>query len=140
VGVEAGDSGANDGQAHILPVRGRVSMLVGAGGNITVAAGDDGVPSWTPHRVDDRQGAGCDSFDSPRGTIRISSTRTSAKIHRGNEKPAGPRTIRFRIATDRGSPTRWTGIAHRSFLFVTSSADVGADGKGGAARRRRVAG
>ncbi len=33
----------NDGQVHILPVRGNVSMLVGAGGNITVQAGDDGV-------------------------------------------------------------------------------------------------
>ena len=36
-------AGANDGQVHILPVRGRVSMLVGAGGNITVSAGNDGV-------------------------------------------------------------------------------------------------
>ena len=34
---------ANDGQVHILPLRRNVSMLVGAGGNITVYAGDDGV-------------------------------------------------------------------------------------------------
>src|SRR5689334_1924005 len=34
---------ANDGQVHILPVRGRVSMLIGAGGNITVSTGSDGV-------------------------------------------------------------------------------------------------
>jgi glyoxylase-like metal-dependent hydrolase (beta-lactamase superfamily II) len=33
----------NDGQVHVLPVRGHVYMLVGAGGNITVHAGDDGV-------------------------------------------------------------------------------------------------
>jgi len=33
----------NDGQVHILPVRGNVSMLVGAGSNITVHAGNDGV-------------------------------------------------------------------------------------------------
>ena len=34
---------ANDGQVHVLPVRGHVYMLVGAGGNITVHAGDEGV-------------------------------------------------------------------------------------------------
>jgi glyoxylase-like metal-dependent hydrolase (beta-lactamase superfamily II) len=34
---------ANDGQVHVLPVRGKVFMLVGAGGNITVQAGDQGV-------------------------------------------------------------------------------------------------
>ncbi len=34
---------ANDGQVHILPVRGRVSMLLGAGGNITVSSGSDGI-------------------------------------------------------------------------------------------------
>jgi len=33
----------DDGQVHILPVRGRVYMLVGAGANITVHAGDEGV-------------------------------------------------------------------------------------------------
>jgi cyclase len=32
-----------DGEVHILPVQGNVYMLVGAGGNITVQAGDDGV-------------------------------------------------------------------------------------------------
>jgi len=34
---------ANDGQVHIQPVRGHVYLLVGAGGNITVSAGDDGM-------------------------------------------------------------------------------------------------
>jgi cyclase len=33
----------NDGQVHVLPVRGNVYMLVGAGGNITVHAGNEGV-------------------------------------------------------------------------------------------------
>lgn len=32
-----------DGEVHILPVQGNVSMLVGAGGNITVQAGQQGV-------------------------------------------------------------------------------------------------
>ena len=32
-----------DGEVHILPVRGNIYMLVGAGGNITVSAGQDGV-------------------------------------------------------------------------------------------------
>lgn len=34
---------ANDGEVHVLPVRGNVYMLVGAGANITVHAGDEGV-------------------------------------------------------------------------------------------------
>jgi cyclase len=33
----------NDGEVHVLHVHGKVSMLVGAGGNITVQAGDEGI-------------------------------------------------------------------------------------------------
>jgi glyoxylase-like metal-dependent hydrolase (beta-lactamase superfamily II) len=33
----------NDGNVHVLPVRGNVYLLVGAGGNITVHAGSDGI-------------------------------------------------------------------------------------------------
>ena len=33
----------SDGEVHLLPVQGKVSMLVGAGGNITVQAGDEGI-------------------------------------------------------------------------------------------------
>ena len=33
----------DDGLVHVLPVRGNVYMLVGAGGNITVQAGEEGV-------------------------------------------------------------------------------------------------
>jgi cyclase len=37
-------NGSSDaGEVHILPVQGNISMLVGAGGNITVQAGDDGI-------------------------------------------------------------------------------------------------
>jgi cyclase len=35
--------GVVEGQVHVLPVRGNVYMLVGAGGNITVQAGNDGI-------------------------------------------------------------------------------------------------
>ena len=34
---------ANAGEVHILPVQGDIYMLVGAGGNITVQAGEDGI-------------------------------------------------------------------------------------------------
>jgi len=34
---------AEDSQIHVLPVQGRVYMLVGAGANITVQVGDDGI-------------------------------------------------------------------------------------------------
>jgi glyoxylase-like metal-dependent hydrolase (beta-lactamase superfamily II) len=33
----------NDGEVHVLPVQGKVYMLVGAGGNIAVQVGDEGV-------------------------------------------------------------------------------------------------
>ncbi len=38
-----GNQNGADGEIHILPVQGNVYMLVGAGGNITVQAGDDGI-------------------------------------------------------------------------------------------------
>jgi len=34
---------SNPGEVHLLPVQGNIFMLVGAGGNITVQAGDDGM-------------------------------------------------------------------------------------------------
>ena len=34
---------AGDGQVHVQPVRDNIYLLVGAGGNITVSAGDDGI-------------------------------------------------------------------------------------------------
>jgi cyclase len=95
--------GANDGQVHVLPVRGRVSMLVGAGGNITVAAGDDGVLVVDAGiaAMTDKVLAAIRSI-SPRGTIRyIVNTDEREEFTGGNEKlAAAGNTIRFRIATD----------------------------------------
>ena len=34
---------AGSGEVHLLPVQGNINMLVGAGGNITVQAGDEGI-------------------------------------------------------------------------------------------------
>ena len=34
---------ADDGQVHVQPVRDNIYLLIGAGGNITVSAGDDGI-------------------------------------------------------------------------------------------------
>jgi cyclase len=94
---------ANDGQVHILPVRGRVSMLVGAGGNITVAAGDDGVllVDVGTAAMSDKVLAAIRSI-SPRGTLRyIVNTDEREEFTGGNEKlAAAGNTIRFRIATD----------------------------------------
>ncbi|HUN25730.1 MAG TPA: MBL fold metallo-hydrolase [Steroidobacteraceae bacterium] len=42
-GSAAAPPSAGAGEVHILPVQGNVYMLVGAGGNITVQAGSDGV-------------------------------------------------------------------------------------------------
>jgi len=95
--------GANDGQVHILPVRGRVSMLLGAGGNITVSAGSDGVlvVDTGTAAMSDKVLAAIKSI-SPRGVIRyVVNTDERDDFTGGNEKIAlAGNTIRFRVATD----------------------------------------
>src|SRR4030095_4264655 len=94
---------ANDGQVHILPVRGRVSMLVGAGGNITVSSGSDGllVVDTGTTAMSDKVLAAIKSI-SPRGVIRyVVNTDEGDDFTGGNEKIAlAGNTIRFRVATD----------------------------------------
>jgi cyclase len=96
-------AGANDGQVHILPVRGRVSMLVGAGGNITVSVGNDGVMvvDTGAAAMSDKVLAAIKSI-APRGTIRfVVNTSERDAFVGGNEKLAlAGNTIRFRVATD----------------------------------------
>ena len=41
---------AAPGEIQILPVQGNVWVLIGAGGNITVQAGDEGILWWTRER------------------------------------------------------------------------------------------
>ena len=96
-------AGANDGQVHILPVRGRISMLVGAGGNITLSSGSDGVMV-----VDTGATAMVDKVlaaiktVAPRGVIRyVVNTSERDQYVGGNDKIAlAGNTIRFRVATD----------------------------------------
>jgi cyclase len=94
---------ATDGQIHVLPVRGRVSMLLGAGGNITVAAGDDGVllVDTGAAAMSDKVLAAVRSI-APRGVIRyIVNTDEREDFTGGNDKLAlAGNTIRFRVATD----------------------------------------
>ena len=94
---------ANDGQLHVLPVRGRISMLVGAGGNITVSAGGDGVlmVDTGTAAMSDKVLAAVRSI-APRGVIRyIVNTDEREDFTGGNDKIAlAGDTIRFRIATD----------------------------------------
>ena len=96
-------SGANDGQLHTLPVRGRISMLVGAGGNVTVSAGSDGilVVDTGTAAMSDKTLAAIRAV-APRATIRyVVNTSEREEFNGGNEKIAlAGNTIRFRIATD----------------------------------------
>jgi glyoxylase-like metal-dependent hydrolase (beta-lactamase superfamily II) len=92
----------NDGQVHVLPVRGKVYMLVGAGGNITVQAGDDGVLM-----VDVGTAAMSDKVLAAVRTISrrplryVINTDEREEFTGGNEKVAAAgSTIRFRVATD----------------------------------------
>jgi len=96
-------AGANDGQVHILPVRGHISMLVGAGGNITISAGSDGVMvvDTGTAAMTDKVLAAIKSI-APRGVIRyVVNTSERDDFVGGNEKIAlAGNTIRFRVATD----------------------------------------
>jgi glyoxylase-like metal-dependent hydrolase (beta-lactamase superfamily II) len=96
-------AGANDGQVHILPVRGRISMLLGAGGNITISAGSDGVmvvDTGTAPMTD--QVLAAIRSIAPRAIIRyVVNTSERDDFVGGNEKIAlAGNTIRFRVATD----------------------------------------
>ena len=95
--------GANDGQVHILPVRGRVSMLIGAGGNITLSSGSDGVlvVDTGTASMSDKVLAAIKSV-APRGVIRfVVNTDERDDFTGGNDKIAlAGNTIRFRVATD----------------------------------------
>ncbi|PYR72700.1 MAG: hypothetical protein DMF87_27430 [Acidobacteria bacterium] len=96
-------AGATDGQVHILPVRGRISMLAGAGGNITISSGSDGVmvvdtgSTATVEKV-----LAAIKTIAPRGVIRyVVNTSERDQFVGGNEKIAlAGNTIRFRVATD----------------------------------------
>ena len=92
-----------NGQVQILPVRGRISMLVGAGGNITVSSGSDGmlVVDTGAAAMTDKVLAAIKSI-APRGVIRfVVNTSERDDFVSGNEKIAlAGNTIRFRVATD----------------------------------------
>ncbi len=92
----------NDGQVHVLPVRGRVYMLVGAGGNITVQAGNDGVllVDAGTAAMTDKVLAAVRTI-SPRPLRYIINTNERDAFTGGNDKlAAAGSTIRFRVATD----------------------------------------
>lgn len=92
----------NDGQVHVLPVRGRVYMLVGAGGNITVQAGEDGVLMVDAGvaSMSDKVLAAVRTIS--RGPLRyIINTGEREAFTGGNETlAAAGSTIPFRIQTD----------------------------------------
>ena len=91
-----------DGQVDVLPVRGNVSMLVGAGGNITVQAGDDGVLMVDAgvESMSDEVIAAVQSIS--RGPLRYIVNTSEDIEHTGGNEPIAltGSTIPFRIETD----------------------------------------
>ena len=93
---------ADAGEVHILPVRGNVYMLVGAGGNITVQAGEDGVLMVDAGvaSMSDKVMAAVRTIS--RGPLRyIINTNERGEHTGGNDTIAATgSTIPFRLATD----------------------------------------
>jgi cyclase len=119
------------GEVRVLPVRGNVYMLLGAGGNITVHAGSDGVllvDSGTA-AMSDAVLAAVRSIST--GPLRYIVNTSEREPHSGGNDAiaATGSTIRFRIATD---PRVSDGLARDrasviSFLnvFLRMSAPTG---------------
>lgn len=91
-----------DGQVEILPVRGNVHMLVGAGGNITVQTGDDGVlmvDAGVESMSDEVIAAYKSLSDRP---LRYIVNTSEDLEHTGGNEPIAltGETIPFRLETD----------------------------------------
>lgn len=90
------------GEVEVVPVRGKVYMIVGAGGNITVHAGDDGVllVDAGVESMSDKVLAAVRSIS--RRPIRYIVNTSEREAYTGGNEPiaAAGSTIPFRLSTD----------------------------------------
>jgi glyoxylase-like metal-dependent hydrolase (beta-lactamase superfamily II) len=110
---------ADNGEVHVLPVQGNVYMLVGAGGNITVQIGKDGVlvVDTGLERMSDKVLAEIKKLSS--GTIRyIVNTHVHPDHVGGNQKiaAAGGEIVGGNFAAQVGASTGAVIVAHENVL------------------------
>jgi cyclase len=115
----------NDGQVHVLPVRGNVYMVVGGGGNITVQAGGEGVllVDTGLASMSDKVLAAVRTIS--RGPLRYIVNTNEREEHTGGNETlaAAGKTVPFRltnpshvqgaIGTDRASVISFLTVFHR---------------------------
>ena len=106
----------DDGQVHILPVRGNVYMLVGAGGNITVHAGEEGVLL-----VDTGLASMSDKVIAAVRTISRRPLRYIVNTNERDEHTGGNETI---AAAGKTIPFRLTNPSHVQGTIGTDRASV----------------
>jgi glyoxylase-like metal-dependent hydrolase (beta-lactamase superfamily II) len=105
-----------DGSVHVLPVRGNVYMLVGAGGNITVQAGEEGVLV-----VDTGRAAMSEKVLAAIRTISPRPLRYVVNTNERDEHTGGNETI---AAAGKSIPFRLTNPSHVQGTIGTERASV----------------
>ena len=106
----------NDGQVHVMPVRGNVYLLVGAGGNITVQAGPEGVLM-----VDTGVASMSDKVLAAVRTISRTPLRYIVNTNERDEHTGGNETI---AAAGKTIPFRLTNPSHVQGAIGTERASV----------------
>jgi cyclase len=112
---------ANDRTVRALPVRDNIWMIVGAGGNITVQTGDDGVLV-----VD--TGSGGASSEKVQSILRAISVKPIRYIVNTSFRPdhtGGNEPMRGAIAGAAGRGARGTPIAAHEYVLARMSAPTG---------------
>ncbi len=106
----------DDGSVHVLPVRGNVYMLVGAGANITVQAGEEGVLV-----VDTGRAAMSEKVLAAIRTISPRPLRYVVNTNERDEHTGGNETI---AAAGKSIPFRLTNPSHVQGTIGTERASV----------------
>jgi glyoxylase-like metal-dependent hydrolase (beta-lactamase superfamily II) len=106
----------NDGQVHVMPVRGNVYLLVGAGGNITVQTGPEGVLM-----VDTGVASMSDKVLAAVRTISRAPLRYIVNTNERDDHTGGNETI---AAAGKTIPFRLTNPSHVQGAIGTERASV----------------
>lgn len=113
------------GQIDILPIRGNLSMLVGAGGNITVSAGADGILMVDDGRADMAEKVWTAVQSISRGPLRYIVNTSEDVEHSGGNDFIAPKgsTIPFRPPEDNRVSDGMRGVERANIIAYLSVFD-----------------